>query len=399
METAKIKCPKCGKEALVIPEDLDKTDLKYNCDQCGETFEVSFFDHCPTCKVNVGFLEGNAFKKDMLSLGMDLMGSVKNPLSVIDSFGEYFKNAFVDNVNEANGDGVCPICHTRYIRCHSCHELQAIDLDAIYKDKFKCSHCGLLQFPGHVKDGREKLHSVDFFSSLQGNKLEKQCLQLHNRVKTEIEINPQVTTRLSRNEALKIISFVMHLPAEYINGEMSVSLGRSELKRFRKKGYDIPESIMYRCKSYNDLADVIIALKSKTSETTSSAQSLSSQKKQEQMLTQQTDEGQRVNVEKAEQDYLENIKDFLEDDAEITPRERRMLDLIRQKLGISEERAKELESSLSAPQLTEDEQEYLGMYREYAEKGEVTEKERRRLNKFAAAMGISDERMKEIEKI
>ena len=51
METAKIKCPKCGKEALVIPEDLDKTDLKYNCDQCGETFEVSFFDHCPTCKV------------------------------------------------------------------------------------------------------------------------------------------------------------------------------------------------------------------------------------------------------------------------------------------------------------------------------------------------------------
>lgn len=101
----------------------------------------------------------------------------------------------------------------------------------------------------------------------------------------------------------------------------------------------------------------------------------------------------------AEQEYLDNIREFLEDDAEITPRERKMLDRICQKLGISEERAKELEASLAKPQLTEDEQEYLDMYHEYAEKGEVTEKERRRLDKFAAAMGISAERTKEIEKV
>ena len=101
----------------------------------------------------------------------------------------------------------------------------------------------------------------------------------------------------------------------------------------------------------------------------------------------------------AEQEYLDNIREFLEDDAEITPRERKMLDRICQKLGISEERAKELEASLTKPQLTEDEQEYLDMYREYAEKGEVTEKERRRLDKFAAAMGITAERVKEIEKV
>lgn len=100
-----------------------------------------------------------------------------------------------------------------------------------------------------------------------------------------------------------------------------------------------------------------------------------------------------------EEYYLENLREFLEDDAEITPRERKMLDRIRQKLGISEERAKELEASLAKPQLTEDEQEYLDMYREYAEKGDVTEKERRRLDKFAAAMGVIAERVKEIEKL
>ena len=101
----------------------------------------------------------------------------------------------------------------------------------------------------------------------------------------------------------------------------------------------------------------------------------------------------------AEQEYLNSIPEFLEDDAEITPRERKMLDRIRQSLGISKERAQELEASLSKHQLTEDEQEYLDMYREYAEKGSVTEKERRRLDKFAAAMGISAERVKEIEKV
>ena len=98
----------------------------------------------------------------------------------------------------------------------------------------------------------------------------------------------------------------------------------------------------------------------------------------------------------SEQEYLDNLKEFLEDDAALTPRERKMLDRIRRSLGISEERAAELEASLT-PQLTEDEQEYLDMYREYAEKGEISEKERRRLDKFAQALGIGSERVIEIE--
>jgi len=97
-----------------------------------------------------------------------------------------------------------------------------------------------------------------------------------------------------------------------------------------------------------------------------------------------------------EREYLNSVKELLEDNTAISDRERKMLNRIRQSLGISEERAAELEASLT-PQLTEDEQEYVEMYREYAEKGEITEKERRRLDKFAAALGISEERMKEIE--
>ena len=97
-----------------------------------------------------------------------------------------------------------------------------------------------------------------------------------------------------------------------------------------------------------------------------------------------------------EQEYLDNLKEFLEDDAEITPRERKILNRIREKLGISEERGKELEESLK-PKLTEDEQEYLEMYSDYLKSGEISEKERRRLDKFAAALGIDDNRKKELE--
>lgn len=99
-----------------------------------------------------------------------------------------------------------------------------------------------------------------------------------------------------------------------------------------------------------------------------------------------------------EQEYIDSLKDFLEDDTEITPRERKMLDRICLSLGISKERAAELEASLK-PQLTEDEQGYLEMFWEYAERGELTEKERRRLDKFAAALGIDENRIKEIEQL
>lgn len=111
-----------------------------------------------------------------------------------------------------------------------------------------------------------------------------------------------------------------------------------------------------------------------------------------------SDEWDDDDLTKEEQEYIDELKDILAD-GEISPRERRLLDKIRQKLDISEERAKELEASLTEPQLSEDEEEYLDMYREYAEDGEINDKARRRLDKFANALGISKDRILEIESL
>lgn len=84
-------------------------------------------------------------------------------------------------------------------------------------------------------------------------------------------------------------------------------------------------------------------------------------------------------------------------DGELSPREQKMLDRMRKALGVSEARAKELEQMLNAVQLSDDEKEYKDMYDEYMAKGALTDKERRRLDKFAAALGISDDRKSNIE--
>lgn len=99
-----------------------------------------------------------------------------------------------------------------------------------------------------------------------------------------------------------------------------------------------------------------------------------------------------------EQEYLEEVKICLEEDDEISLRERRLLDRLRIKLNISEERAKELEDSLNTPLLTEEEQEYLEEYKLCMEEdGEISSKERRLLDRLRDKLGISVERAKELE--
>jgi len=101
-----------------------------------------------------------------------------------------------------------------------------------------------------------------------------------------------------------------------------------------------------------------------------------------------------------EQEYLDEVRACLEEDGKISSRERRLLNRIREKLGISEERALELESTLVQSQLTEDEQEYLDEYKACIEEdGEITPKARRMLDRFRNRLGISEERALEIEKM
>lgn len=99
-----------------------------------------------------------------------------------------------------------------------------------------------------------------------------------------------------------------------------------------------------------------------------------------------------------EQEYLEEVKFMLDDDGIIDAKERSILERFRIKKGISENKAIELENILtSIGDLNENEKEYLEEFKELLNDGEIAEKERRILNRMAGRLGISEDRVKELE--
>lgn len=101
----------------------------------------------------------------------------------------------------------------------------------------------------------------------------------------------------------------------------------------------------------------------------------------------------------AEQEYIEEIKACYSDDRIISDRERRLLDKLRKNLGISEERAAQLESQVQNPELSDNEKEFLAELRECLTDGVISDKERRLLNKLRDSLGISESRASELEAI
>ena len=102
------------------------------------------------------------------------------------------------------------------------------------------------------------------------------------------------------------------------------------------------------------------------------------------------------NLTPNEERYKEEIIFYLEDDNQITPDERIMLERKRTKLGISEERALEIEK-MCMPTLSEAEQEYLDIYKELCADGEITDRRRRMLDRERDSLGIPEQRAKELE--
>lgn len=107
--------------------------------------------------------------------------------------------------------------------------------------------------------------------------------------------------------------------------------------------------------------------------------------------------GISIDLSANESEYVEEYKECLSN-GKISTGERRLLDKLRDKLGITPSRAKELEELLVAPKLTDDEKEYLEAFKDACENGIVSDNQRRLLKKLRVMYGISEERARELEK-
>ena len=101
-----------------------------------------------------------------------------------------------------------------------------------------------------------------------------------------------------------------------------------------------------------------------------------------------------------EQEYVAEVKEYLEDYGSIGTKERKHLERTRNRLGISENRAAELEAYAATPQVTPEENEYMEEVKEYLEDyGTIGSAERKYLEKSRKRLEISEERAVELEKI
>lgn len=100
----------------------------------------------------------------------------------------------------------------------------------------------------------------------------------------------------------------------------------------------------------------------------------------------------------SEEEYVSLLKELLKDGT-LGPRERKLLEKYRGKSGISVQRAKVLEESLTVVNLTDDEKEYLEAYKDGLIDGSISDKDRKFLERLRKVSGISEARAQEIEQM
>ena len=109
-----------------------------------------------------------------------------------------------------------------------------------------------------------------------------------------------------------------------------------------------------------------------------------------------TDKSKPLTAE--EEKYKEEVLFCLEETGTITDDDRKYLERKRKKFGITEKRAREIEQE-ATPSLTENEKEYLETFKELAASGTLTDRAKRLLERERESLGISKERAAEIEKL
>ena len=99
-----------------------------------------------------------------------------------------------------------------------------------------------------------------------------------------------------------------------------------------------------------------------------------------------------------EKKFLNEVRFCIEDDGIIDNSEQVFLNKTREKLGLTEERAKELQESLLKPQFTENEKEYINALSELMTDGQIPESAQRIVERFRNLYEIDEQRANEIEK-
>lgn len=98
-----------------------------------------------------------------------------------------------------------------------------------------------------------------------------------------------------------------------------------------------------------------------------------------------------------EKEFLNEVRFCIEDDGIIDNSEQIFLNKTKEKLGLTEERAKELQESILKPQFTENEKEYINALSELMIDGQIPESAQRIVERYRKLYEVSSQRAEELE--
>ncbi|MDH8702753.1 uncharacterized protein with PIN domain [Dysgonomonadaceae bacterium PH5-43] len=131
-----IKCKHCDEVYFVENQDeWGEESLVYECDNCKQQIEVSFFGYCYCCNEFVGFRHGEV-SEILWGFAKGAVKGFLNPGAAIEVIGR-----FTDNIPNAKAHGECPVCNTKHLKCTGCNCSIGLPIDAEDNQVFKCENC------------------------------------------------------------------------------------------------------------------------------------------------------------------------------------------------------------------------------------------------------------------
>lgn len=269
-----------------------------------------------------------------------------------------------------------------------CFGLAKLVEDVNIADKFvkeyECGACGHIWKEGKVQQNGDNT-KTDFT---------KEQLERIHAIDNDMYI-PESELSQSQKTAMRILQTIFptnYSFSHYCRYRHHGTFGKNHLSKIRKTYPDFPAIDVYKASSYEELIDHFADYLSTHQNQTSQQESHVNMEK-ENLAQAEIDVASSTEAQ-----YLDAIKTCLSDST-ITESNRALLGILRTQFGITEQRAVELEAMLTKPNLTAEEQKYFDACKGALQNGVIPGSSRRLLNMIRDMSGISENRAKEIERM
>lgn len=119
-------CPHCQSQYFVDEAYWGSEGVKFECNNCHNTFDIAFCGYCTEHKGYVAFRTYNS-REVIGAIAVGAISGYTNPYGAIGNL----IGSFLDATPKAKATGVCPKCQQEFVKCPSCNRAVHITFDDV----------------------------------------------------------------------------------------------------------------------------------------------------------------------------------------------------------------------------------------------------------------------------